>query len=404
MPGYQINEVTIENNVLNFYGRNLFGDQIPILGWAGIPPEYSTTERYKEMADAGFTIDLPWQLCYNDSYLSGDPQTYFTALDAAQANGMKVMVGAGVLDAFSPANRAKLLMHPALAGYAMKDEPSATQFDDLGTWVKRVQAIDNVHPCHINLFPNGASSSQLGTSNYTDYVQSYIAKVPIPFISFDKYPITLSGSTRSLASDFYANLEIISSEAQKAGKPFWAFALSTEHNSYPRPTLADLRLQIYSNLAYGAQGIQYFTYWHALENDYALIDANGNRTDSYNIVKEMNQEIKGRSKVFLNSNVLWTAHTGTVPLGCTALNTSNVLNGIITSFNISGGSGALVSRLENGSDNYLVVVNHGINSNITITVTGTSALKCVQKDGTFVANTSSAETLTPGDAIIYTWQ
>lgn len=42
--------------------------------------------------------------------------------------------------------------------------------------------------------------------------------------------------------------------------PFWAFALALSHkldntHFYRIPTLAELRLQVFSNLAYGAQAI-----------------------------------------------------------------------------------------------------------------------------------------------------
>ena len=76
-------------------------------------------------------------------------------------------------------------------------------------------------------------------------------------VSFDNYPVTNEG-VRQL---WYENLMIIAEESEKAGLPFWAFAMSVPHWNYPVPTLASLRMQMYTNLAYGAQGLQYFTYW-----------------------------------------------------------------------------------------------------------------------------------------------
>ena len=81
-------------------------------------------------------------------------------------------------------------------------------------------------------------------------------------VSFDHYPVISDGKgPASLRGEWYENLEIVSAAARKAGKPMWAFALSVPHSSYPAPTPAHLRLQVFSNLAYGAQVIQYFTYW-----------------------------------------------------------------------------------------------------------------------------------------------
>ena len=81
--------------------------------------------------------------------------------------------------------------------------------------------------------------------------------MPLQLLSFDHYPVV--GDT--CRPEWYENLEIFSDEARKAGKPFWAFSLATSHGPNPVPTPAMLRLQVYSDLAYVAQGIQYFTYW-----------------------------------------------------------------------------------------------------------------------------------------------
>ena len=47
--------------------------------------------------------------------------------------------------------------------------------------------------------------------------------------------------------------------------PLALFACDVAHNVtdyvYPVPTVAMLRLQMYSNLAYGAQGLQYYRYY-----------------------------------------------------------------------------------------------------------------------------------------------
>ena len=39
------------------------------------------------------------------------------------------------------------------------------------------------------------------------------------------------------------------------------YALSVAYGDHPVATSGQLRLQVYSDLAYGAQAIQYFTYW-----------------------------------------------------------------------------------------------------------------------------------------------
>ena len=417
ISGDPIDKVKIENGFVNFYSSLpiISGNQIPVLGWNGIPIEYTSAERYKEMADAGFTINLPWDLCFNSSVIAGDPVKYFNALDAAQANNMQIFVGAGVLGNFSQENRDKLMAHPALAGYTLSDEPSTEeQFTQLGNWVRRVQTLDKKHPCYINLGGNyGYAYNVLplvyvnDSAGYNNSVRSFMQKVPVPMISFDHYPIYLDETTkqRKIRTEFYQNLEFISSETKKAGKPFWAFANCMEHLSdkqYPVPTINDLRLEVFSSLAYGAQCIQYFTYWNTNFGQMAPIDLNGVKTGTYYIVQTMNREIKNLSKVFLNAKMVWVKHTGEVPWGCTGLDMTN-LPAVFSSFEITGGKGALVSLLEKKDDNFLVIVNHDINQNVSVTVAGTN-LQQIQKDGSDIAAIDGLQTLIPGDILIYTWK
>ena len=136
-------------------------------------------------------------------------------------------------------------------------------------------------------------------------------EVPLQLLSFDHYPIVGD----HYRPDWYENLEIFSDEARKAGKPFWAFALATAHDPYPIPDLSHLRLQMYSNLAYGAQGLQYFTYWTPGKNPnwnfhHGPIGLDGKRTDVYDKIKTLNTELQALSGVFLGAEVLSVRHTG----------------------------------------------------------------------------------------------
>jgi hypothetical protein len=127
----------------------------------------------------------------------------------------------------------------------------------------------------------------------------------------------------------------------------------------------------------------------------------GAKTETYTTVQAMNKEIIALSKVFLNAKVLWTAHTGVIPKGCTELDKSK-LPPVIQSLEISE-PGALVSFLEKGADRFLVIVNHDINAEITVNITGRSNLRMVNKDGS-IAPIATEQALTPGDVIILFWK
>lgn len=373
-------------------------EQIPILAWYSIPAGETTVERYQEMKDVGITHSLSF-FPTMDALLK--------ALDVAAKVGVKMVVNCPELRSDPEKTVRRLMNHPAVAGYHLMDEPGIALFKELGDWGRKIQAVDSKHFCYVNLFPNFADSvKQLGTGNYRKYVSECAAQIPLQFLSFDYYPVMKD----RLSKSWYENLEQFSSEAQKADKPFWAFALTTNYDDghLTPQTLASIRLQVYSDLAYGAQGIQYFTYWSATSSGPAgedqrgaPISAAGKRSVVYDRVKLMSQEIKGLSGVFVGARVISVKHMGkgAIPQGTARLislpKTISVLE--------TNGAPALVSVLENGANTYVVIVNKDFLNSINLTVAGDKTLQKVLKDGTMVPASTyeNSMELDPGDASIF---
>jgi len=383
-------------------------EEIPIMAWFGV--QEHTIDRYHELKEAGIN--------YNFTYYP-NVEVLATAMDAANTAGVRMIIHCPELETETEKIVNRFINYPALAGYYLRDEPISNDFPHLGELARRIQAIDNNHYCYINLFPNYASPEQLGIPTYLEYVQSFLKEVPVQFLSFDHYPIRSYAGVRSLYSGWYENLEIISDEACKAGIPFWAFALTIAHHPYPIPTLADLRLQVYSNLAYGAQGIQYFTYWTTdplVYND-CPIGSDGKKTDIWYKVQQMNREIKALSKVFLSAQVIKVEHIATnasgenadIPIATTRFDFANrpAEASIIKKFAIPNNTNALVSFLKNGNRAYMVIVNKNLEGgdNVTFTIKGSPGLQLIKKDGKAVSAffQSSKQTVTPGDVLIYGW-
>jgi len=425
---YAINEINQE------YGALVPMDRIPVLAWYGV--QEHTTERYQELKECG--ID------YNFSFYA-NVEDLALAMDAANLAGVKMIIHCPELVTEPESIVTRFKDHPSLAGFYLQDEPNRNDFQRLGELVQRIQAVDNKHFCYVNFYPNYASSKQLGTSTYLEHVQLFLQEVPVEIISFDHFPIKTNArirylnkvkrivplffynwantGIRSLNSGWYENLEIISDEARKAGKPFWAFALTTAHGQYPTPTLADIRLQVYSGLAYGAQGIQYFTYWTPSSGDElnyrdGPIDYNTQqKTATWYTVQQMNREIKGLSGVFLGAQVIKVEHividalgrNGAVPTGTTRFNFAKrpMKANIIKTFKIPNNTNAVVSFLKNGNRYYMVLINRNLSggANVIFTITGGEGLQLVKKDGTTVPASSegSNQTVTPGDVLIYGW-
>jgi hypothetical protein len=365
---------------------------IPVHAWWSIPADSTSVERYRELAEAGFTSSM-------SPFPNAD--AVHKALDAANGTGVKLFITCPELRSAPDSTVKRFMDHPALGGYHLTDEPNAAAFSDLAEWTKRIQAVDPNHPCYINLFPNYATPQQLGTATYQAHVDSFIAMVPVQMISYDHYPVTLDG----LRPEYYENLEIISAGARNAGKPFWAFALAVAHGPYPVPSTAEMRLQVYSDLAYGARGIQYFTYWTPTGTQWnfheAPIDSAGRRTVVYDRVKEINAEIQKVAGVFIGSKVISVGHTGTeLPRGTRAFEPFPPFKAVETP-----NGGAVVSRLEKEGATFLVVVNRDYTNylNLNITLDSGAPVGRVGKDGAVVPEKGNwiQTQVAPGDAAIF---
>lgn len=323
--------------------------KLPILAWFSLTGEQVSKERYEEMAEAGFNISF--------SHIA-DYEEICRSLDEAEGTGVKVLVMAGHTgeDMERVVRMAK--KHKSTAGYFLRDEPNAAGFAELREMADKIRAIDDEKLLYLNLLPNLVAPVDLQTKSYADYVARFIKEVGLGLVSFDHYPVTDAG----LRGEFYANLEDIARESRLAGEPFWAFALSTAHDPYPVPTREALRLQIFSNLAYGAQGIQYFTYTTPLGNTQwnfhnGPIDEHDQRSDVYYLVKELNERVQGLSHVWLGAEVVALGHTGArIPFGTQRM---KQLPKSIKKIDADG-KGLLLSHLRNGKEEYLMAVNRDL--------------------------------------------
>lgn len=379
---------------------------IPRLAWYSVPAKETNLQRYEELKEAGITINFSFFQSMADAEQS---------LNMAQKVGMKVVLSCPELRTEPEKTVKKFMNHPAIAGYFLRDEPSRSEFADLAKWAKRVQSVDDKHFCYVNTLPIYAENWQFETATeqdtltsltYREYLKTFIKEVPMQFISYDAYCIIGD----SLRANYYENLEIMADECKQVGKDFWAFGLTTGSSlpvNFPPPTLAELRLQIYSILAYGAQGVQYFTYWTPGPEENNVWDfykgpigLDGKRTVTYDRLKQMNEEVKNLSGVFYGSKVLSVRHTGeATPKGTRRL--SKLPEGIKVLD--TNGASAAVSTLQNGKNTFVVVVNSSFKKSMQLTIFGDENLKKVLKDGTVVPASFYTSTMEvePGDAAIY---
>jgi hypothetical protein len=368
-------------------------ERIPVLAWSGPPQAETNAERYRELADAGFTHNY-------SGFANADAME--KALDVAHTAGIRQFINIPELESAPEKVVERFKAHPALAGYYLRDEPSASDFPKLAAWTKRIQTVDSIHPCYINLFPNYANAQQLGTPTYQEYLDRFVKELPVPWISFDHYPVV----GNAVRGEWYENLERVRATAKAAKKPFWAFALAVAHDPYPIAQIEHLRLQVFSNLAYGAQGIQYFTYWTVKSPHWNFhegpIDADGKRTAVYDRVKQVNADIKALSPVFLGAEVVHVGHTGNAPRGTRAFEPKAPIVTLST-----GPTGGLVAFLIKNEIRYLVIVNRNLSETMPLKVTFGPNPKISEfgKDG--IAHpldaTEYVSQVNPGDIRVLSW-
>lgn len=363
---------------------------LPIMAWAGIPPAETNTAKFNELKEMGINV------CLNNY---PNAEEMFKALDVAKACGLTMITSCPELKSDVEKTVRRMMNHPALAGYFLRDEPVCSDMPALGEWAKKIRETDKAHPAFVNLIASihPYNTEALGAASYADYVKTFIREIPTNLLSFDFYPVLNEG----LHERWYEGLGIFASTAGKAGIPFWAFALASSYNElHPVPTMAALRLQMYSNLAYGAQGLEYWAYRQSEGLRSAPVDLNGRRTIVYDRIKAVNREIQEISAVFVGSKVVSVNHTGTViPRGTERL---TVLPWAVKIFEAEG-EGALVSTLVKGNQTFFVIINRDLNRSMPFILSGDPSLKKVLKDGTIVDASAyaGASELEPGDMAVY---
>jgi hypothetical protein len=406
--------------------HNPTGNQFPIYAWGGPEYKYAGIEdgydvgalnlkkQYQEMAECGFNCTqgtaysgVDQAALFSDRGVNGD-----NAVDLFEGLDMWMIAKAGLSGEPSLAQSYK--ESPRLAGYFIYDEPHFKDFESMRTKLLKIKQYDDQHMFYGNLLNVSTDMSAIGATSYENYVQEFVRQVGTGNISFDYYPVRSKDATGEifLKSDYFKNLEIIAKMSKYYGLPFWSFGHSVASNcgtageSYPTPTENHLRVQVFLSLAYGAQGIQYFSYQCPTSSsgyDYydAPIDVDGNRTSVWYAVQAVNKDIKAMTDVFLGAHMVHVGYThATTPDGCVRL-TTDMLPAGVSAVN-SDGEGVCVSLLQNGNNQYLMIVNPCIDKTQTVTVDLDNSVTHILTDGTSeTVSGQQVTTLGPGGHLVY---
>jgi hypothetical protein len=327
--------------------------RFPIGLWWPLPPEMTTAARYEQIRQAGFNFVIGGNGVVNNT-------TNPSALRAAAANGLRFVLtdsrlrnliggssidvsAAPTTDTETPSLMRYLLEqdgsielpsysasstrqdevrtrivellnlygdHPALAGLNLYDEPSSSLFGILG-FAKEVlkQRAPGELP-YVNVLPSYVDPSTMGAQTYEGYLDRYMSTVRPPLLCFDHYPLLSGGG---ITNSYFYNWATIRKFALRHSVPSWVFIQSVDVDysaagfaDWRRPNKQELLWQINVGLAYGAKGIQYFTYWTPVKPPdapvqfgRALVSASGELTPLYHHAKEVNGYLRVMGKEVL---------------------------------------------------------------------------------------------------------
>ena len=121
----------------------------------------------------------------------------------------------------------------------------------------------------------------------------------------------------------------------------------------------------------------------------------------YSRVKQVNNEIRALSGMFLGARVLSVGHAGELPLGTKPY---KIMSPFVKIDPID--NNAVVSWLENDGRKYLVVVNRQLDSNMHLNVLiepGKKVMKILKSGDLHAISGTHDVIVTPGDAALFAW-
>lgn len=367
----------------------------------------------------------------------------------AAKTGVNLYLSAGLLtseDSLESYNKLRTqflstaLKYSETKGFTVRDEPAFEELASLGQKILRIQNLLNSITSkdtmlYVNLagtIANRVDATHLasdsvkslqGNLSYPAYLKKVWDELHPQVWSFDFYPFNykfdynvkdgegqsgwFSGTFNNLENKLTNLYNVMYYHAEQSfhpatgypARPFWAFCMTSGHILYntendtinvmfPVPTIGQLRLEAFTALAFGAQGIRHWVYAKRSNqsNTIAFLTAPVNKqakkTAIWFTLRQLNNEIQRYSSVFLNAQFV---DFGMFPkqAGVISDETSFISNTCVSSVSVTGGRGVLATHLKNskigypaspaGESNFLIVVSRDPESTVKVNITFKSA-------------------------------
>ncbi|GAA1570909.1 MULTISPECIES: hypothetical protein [Kribbella] len=355
-------------------------DTLPLTGGPDFPiglfwpphPYASTAARFAEIKGAGFDFLI------SGNY-AGDGNIFQYQLGLARDAGLSMLISDDIqirnmsrwfsisdnpadflsvtpAEARALYTRARDAYGPysSLAGFNFYDEPGAGWFATLAKALAISRELAPQLLPYVNLLP----------SDDPAYYRNFVDVVQPSLVSFDRYPLLSEGREDA---NYFHNWAIVRDAALHGDIPAWVFIQTLAYNNHREPTAAELLWQVNISLAYGAKGIQYFTYWtpEAARGEGfgpALITVDGERTSRYYAAQEINTgwlHPAGRELKPLVSETVEHANETPLPNGAVGFTPTNLVSGVTGDAVVVG---TFRSRDAASTDRWLLVANRSHSS------------------------------------------
>ena len=221
----------------------LSGGKFPIIGWVNpssypyetskedrnIPVPYEVLkERYSEYKHAGFNMVF----CMRDPISSNDEvvKNILKVCDELDL-GCLLIDGESYARAVSEERLAYIKDYAegykSFKGLMIFDEPTAVHFQTIGDNFDKFIKIFPDKLFYVNMLPNYATDEQLGTANFDEYVDRFVAETKVNFLTYDHYPFIHFSYGIVNNNKYFTNLSAVSEKARKENLPFMVFIQTT---------------------------------------------------------------------------------------------------------------------------------------------------------------------------------
>lgn len=201
--------------------------------------------------------------------------------------------------------RAFVEKYPGCTGLMFGDEPNEAAMDYHGTVLAALREAFPDKLIYSNAFPVGGTDELYfggdapDNYGYSEYLDAFAQRIAGDVLMFDIYPF---GGGDGHSGSYLINLNVVRETALRHNVPYWAFIQAYQHSGKRRlPSESDLRMQLFSSLAYGFTGFSYFTYDVAFER--GLVELDATPSPLYAHAAKVNPEVAhlGKALRFLTS-------------------------------------------------------------------------------------------------------